>query len=102
MPGCAAVYSRYRPGGKCRQYWRVGRASCQGVREPKRTRHGVLRSGADVADLVRDTVLLLLQQVNRLCPSIVGLKQFHPLVIEPVTFAREARKFFRLVCQEHV
>ncbi|WP_235590674.1 hypothetical protein [Leucobacter sp. G161] len=43
----------------------------------------------NVTDLVRDAILLLLQQVNRDCPCIVGLQQLHPLAIEPVTFARE-------------
>ncbi|MGO1435441.1 MAG: hypothetical protein ACTHV4_07610 [Canibacter sp.] len=56
----------------------------------------------DVTDLVRDAILLLFQQVNRNGPRIVGLQQLHPLVIKPVTFAREACESFRLVCHERV
>ncbi|MGK0740632.1 hypothetical protein ACSHWG_01935 [Leucobacter sp. Z1108] len=56
----------------------------------------------NVTDLVRDAILLLLQQINRDRSCVVGLQKFHPLVIETVTFARESREFFRLVRHERV
>ncbi|WP_300266159.1 hypothetical protein [Microbacterium sp.] len=45
----------------------------------------------NVTDLVRDAILLLLQQVDRYRPRVVGLQQFHSLVVETVALARQPR-----------
>ncbi|MFC5338475.1 hypothetical protein [Leucobacter denitrificans] len=44
----------------------------------------------NVSDLIRDAILLLLQQVDRYRTRIVSLQQLHPLVIETVPFACES------------
>ncbi|EYT53070.1 hypothetical protein H490_0111495 [Leucobacter sp. UCD-THU] len=56
----------------------------------------------NVSDLVRDAILLLLQQVDRNRARVVGLQQLHPFVVEPVPLACESREFFRLVRHEQV
>ncbi|WP_346057751.1 hypothetical protein [Leucobacter alluvii] len=56
----------------------------------------------NVSDLIRDAILLLLQQVYRNRTRIVGLQELHPFVIEPVPFACESREFFCLVRHEQV
>ncbi|WP_240739915.1 hypothetical protein [Leucobacter triazinivorans] len=56
----------------------------------------------NVSDLIRDAILLLLQQVDRHRPRVVGLQQFHALVVEPVALTRKPRKLFCLVRHEQV
>ncbi|WP_246046046.1 hypothetical protein [Rarobacter faecitabidus] len=56
----------------------------------------------NVTDLVRDAILLLLQQVDRHRPRIVSLQQLHSLIIETVALARQPRKLFRLIRHEQV
>ena len=42
----------------------------------------------NVTDLIRDAILLLLQQVDRYSPRVVGLQQFHSLVVETIALSR--------------
>ena len=56
----------------------------------------------NVTDLVRDAILLLLQQINRYRSRVVCLQKFHPLVIKPVPLTRKPRKLLRLVRHERV